>query len=817
MEEKKKLNYISLFSGAGVGCYGFLQENFRCIASVEILEKRLKLQKYNNKCARDSGYICGDIRDEDIKERIKQEIIFWQTKHKTKGLDVLISTPPCQGMSVANHKKNDELGRNSLIIESIKTTKELNPKFFIYENVRAFLSTTCTDVDNKEKKIREAIEVNLAGKYHIHYQILNFKDYGSPSSRTRTLVIGTRKNLLEVTPLDVVPDYSNEKKLREIIGNLPALNKMGEISSDDIYHNFRKYRLEMMGWISGLREGQSAFDNKENLKIPHRKVGDKIIYNKNKNGDKYKRCFWDKPAPCVHTRNDILASQNTIHPKDNRVFSIRELMRMMSIPDSFKWIDVEERELNGMTTEEKKKFLFKEEMNIRQSIGEGVPTIIFNQIARKIKRILLNNYVLSDAVINKIINEKNLTDIFKLKSFVKNNLKKYSYPTLSKIAELSNSKRLNNAAFYTRQDICYSIIKGLPHSDNYKTLKILEPAIGVGNFLPLLIEKYKQVPEVNIDVVDIDRDSISILELLIKSLKIPENITINYIVDDFLLHDFDSHYDVVIGNPPYKKVINEKELLARYKKDVHNNYTNNIFSFFIEKCLSIGDVVSLIVPKSLINAPEFNKTRELLSKYQFNKLIDYGEKGFKGVKIETISFIVDTRKNKNLNNNIVEIESYIIDKIVLKEQKYIFSHNFPYWLIYRDIYFDSIFKKLKFDIFKVFRDRKITKKITKSAGKVRVLKSRNIGQNKIIDLHNYDCFMDDTNEVGVSKFMNNKKAVLVPNLTYHPRACFMPENSIADGSVAILTPKNGDKITEKDLEYYKNMIHKKHLCGECKK
>ena len=76
------------------------------------------------------------------------------SKYKKKGLDVLIATPPCQGMSVANHKKNDELGRNSLIIESIKMTKELNPKFFIYENVRAFLNTTCTDVDKKEKNIR---------------------------------------------------------------------------------------------------------------------------------------------------------------------------------------------------------------------------------------------------------------------------------------------------------------------------------------------------------------------------------------------------------------------------------------------------------------------------------------------------------------------------------------------------------------------------------------------------------------------------------------------------------------------------------------
>jgi DNA (cytosine-5)-methyltransferase 1 len=42
-----------------------------------------------------------------------------------------------------------------------------------------------------------------------------------------------------------------------------------------------------------------------------------------KNGDKYKRQYWNKVAPCIHTRNDILSSQNTVHPVDDRVFSIR--------------------------------------------------------------------------------------------------------------------------------------------------------------------------------------------------------------------------------------------------------------------------------------------------------------------------------------------------------------------------------------------------------------------------------------------------------------------------------------------------------------
>lgn len=53
----KPLTYISLFSSAGVGCYGFKQNGFECIATNEILTKRLKIQAFNNNCKYDTGYL----------------------------------------------------------------------------------------------------------------------------------------------------------------------------------------------------------------------------------------------------------------------------------------------------------------------------------------------------------------------------------------------------------------------------------------------------------------------------------------------------------------------------------------------------------------------------------------------------------------------------------------------------------------------------------------------------------------------------------------------------------------------------------------
>ena len=809
MKNKQKnnpLTYISLFSSAGVGCYGFKLAGFECIASVEIIERRLNIQRYNDKCRYESGYIADDIIEERVKQKIKEEIKLWENQHGVKDVDVLLSTPPCQGMSVANHKKGNELARNSLVVESIKLVNEIKPKFFIFENVRAFLNSICTDTDGRDKKIREAIELNLGGRYNIHYQVINFKDYGNPSSRTRTLALGVRKDLQEVTPLDFMPALQPEKTVREVIGDLPSLKQMGEICPKDIYHNFRPYAEHMLPWIEKIKEGESAFDNIDLKRRPHQIIDGKIISNTNKNGDKYSRCFWDKPGACIHTRNDILASQATIHPTDNRVLSIRELMRLMSIPISFKWSGIPESELNNLPYEEKKKYLKKEEMNIRQSIGEAVPTVIFQQIACRLKA-TIQAKVLDERRVEKIIEKENLSNTDNLKTFLNKNLGAYSFVELSKIVELANAFRLKHAAYYTRQDICFTVIKDLPDASNFTKIKILEPSVGAGNFLPLLIEKYKSVQNVEIDVIDIDKNAIEILKILISKLEVPKNVKINFLNENFLLLDgvglfnANTHYNIIVGNPPFGKVTNDEQLLEQYRKGKHNTKTNNLFSFFLEKAIRQADIVGLIVPKSFLSVPEFNDTREFVSKFAISKITDYGERGFKGVKIETISLIINTRK-QGANNQIL-VRSYVKNEIGLKEQGYICSIDFPCWLVYRDSLFDDVASKLHFGIFTAYRDRQITKKITSDKGRVRVLKSRNIGNNQIVNIPHYDSYMDKFEHLSIAKYINHNDAVLVPNLSYNPRACFLPENMIVDGSVAILIPKDKKtEITKNDLAYY---------------
>ena len=619
MLKDKTMTYISLFSCAGVGCYGFKKAGFECIATNELIERRLNVQRFNNKCKYDSGYICDDITLEKTKEKIFAEIKRWE-KLGNDRVDVLIATPPCQGMSVANHKKaENEIIRNSLVVESIHLMQKVKPRFFIFENVAAFMKTGCTAPDGSVKAIGDVIYEELSEHYIIASRVLNFKNYGSNSSRTRTVVIGVSREMAEyVSPIEIYPPYANERTLQQVIGDMPKL-KWGEICATDFYHAFRIYPEEMRCWIHDLKEGQSAFDNDDELKRPHKVVDGKIIPNKRKNGDKYTRQYWNKVAPCIHTRNDQLASQNTVHPEEDRVFSIRELMKIMTIPDDFKWIDRTLDELNALPEKSKKALLKKEEIKIRQSIGEAVPMMVFYQIACAIKNFMEQEHF-TNAMVNKVIADCDLIDAKKLMKFIENNPLNLGSASLARIAELTNSKRENNSAYYTNKFIVNEIFKRMPEFDK-KEINVLEPSVGVGNFLPFIFKKYEGVPKVNIDVVDIDDKNLSILRLLMDKQVIPANVNINYIVADTLLYSFDKHYDLVIGNPPFTK-LKSKEA-AQYSANNINKDTKNTFEFFLEKALRISDYTVMITPKSILNTPEFMATRKLLSSKKVDCIQDY--------------------------------------------------------------------------------------------------------------------------------------------------------------------------------------------------
>lgn len=805
----KPLTYVSLFSSAGVGCFGFKQNGFECIATNELIERRMDIQKINEKCKYPSGYIQGDITTQETKKKVIREVEFWKKKYNITEPDVIIATPPCQGMSVANHKKSkNEINRNSLVLESIYLVRDIKPKIFVFENVAAFLKTACVDND-EVMAISDAIDKHLSDDYTIVSDVINFKNYGSNSSRTRTLVIGVLKRYAnEFSPEELFPAYRQEKSLHEVIGHLPSLKVMGEFAKDDFLHSFRRYDSKMRIWISDLEQGQSAFDNKSPEKRPHQLLNGVIVPNKNKNGDKYTRQYWDRIAPCIHTRNDQLASQSTIHPVDDRVFSIRELMLMMTVPSNFKWFKENLDTLNKLTFEEKTKKLKTQEINIRQSLGEAVPTGVFDAIAKNIK-IALTGVSLNDKEVVELIKLEKLEEHSNLMKFLKNNSSKYGSKTLAIIAEYSNLMREKNAAYYTDKMLLHNIFLTLPSFEDYKTLRVLEPSVGVGSFLPLISKKYSHIDEVIIDCIDINNESIEILKFMLALYDLGDNIKINLITSDFLEYKITNRYDLVVGNPPFGKFTKKNQGLSY---DFINHNSKNLASYFIEKSLKYSDNVVMVMPKNLLNTSDFDLTREYIKGFHIRNITDFGEYGFKGVLVETIFISINTKMKPGKT----VVTSLPLDTSKKQNQSYITSDKFPYWLIYRNDYFDNFIDKLDLNVFTVFRDRQITNSTmrTKTKDLIRVIKSRNITDDgKIIDIDDYDSYIDRTilNTLSVSKYLELDNVYLTPNMTYKTRLIKKPRNIIVNGSVAILIPKFKRDLTNEEMKFFSSNEYREYM------
>lgn len=797
----KQLTYISLFSSAGVGCYGFKLNDYKCIATNELIEKRLKIQEINEKCDFSSGYILGDIKNQNIKDRIFDEIKKWQ-KLGNDRVDVIMATPPCQGMSVANHKKKDtEIDRNSLINESVSIIREINPRFFIFENVAAFWKTGCYSKDNEIIPIGDMILQELSDKYEIKHRIINFKNYGSNSSRTRTLVIGVDKKLAKyISPIELFPDYRQEKTLFEVIGDMPSL-EWGAYDKDDFYHSFRTYPERMRSWIHDLKEGEDAFQNEDINKKPHKIVDNKIIINKSKNGDKYKRQIYNKVAPCIHTRNDQLASQNTVHPKEDRVFSIRELMKIMTIPKEFKWLEYSLEDLNKLDVFYKQKISKANEMNIRQSIGEAVPTQVIFEISKKIKD-FMGKIKLKKKEIQEVIDRLFLNDIENLKDFVIFNKNIMLKENLSNIVELANAKRYKNSAFYTNKEIISEIFETLPDIKK-DVLHIVEPSVGAGNFLPFIFKKYEDKKKVKLTVIDIDKKILEILEVLYSKEDVPANFEIEFLNMDFLEYN-EEGIDLVVGNPPFTKL--KSDTLKKYLKNNINKESTNLAEIMLEHAIKISDYVSFIMPKNILNTPEFSQTRKCFKELWVKSILDFGEMGFTGVLIETINLLIDT-KNKGKK---CYVKSVTNNQEFDQELSYIFDDKYPYWIIYRDSFFDEIAEKMSFDKFNVFRDRQITNSnsspIKRDENDIRIIKSRNISDDgkEIIDIEGYDAYvnLEELKNMSVYKFFDDNSVYMTPNMTYKPRVMKKEKGYIVNGSVALLLPKDDFELTDEQMEYF---------------
>ena len=746
-------SYISLFSSGGIGDLGFRDAGFHCVASAELISRRLELQRLNDIAAVED-LICGDIQTETVFNRILERAKNWIDK-TGEPVTCILATPPCQGMSVANHKKGDELERNSLVVRSLEAILKIKPLTFVIENVPAFMKTPCTGLDKETRLIGDEIERLLTPEYEFFSAVLPLEEFGSPSRRKRSITIGVRNDVLWVSPLDLFPDRETAVTLRELIGDLKPLTSMGEVDPQDPLHGFRPYKEHMRAWIHGLPEGASAFDNVEPHLRPHRMVDGEMVPNVRKNGDKYRRVPWDAIPPCVHTRNDILASQNTVHPNDDRVFSIRELMRMMGIPDSFKWFEKNPDDAAEVLVK-------KHAPNIRQCLGEAMPYPIAESIARKIK----------DAV-------------WSFASFSARGirLKPGEWATLSQHAayrNLEKTSKVHLAAYYSQPLVAFAVLKPSIHDlQRKRKLTVLEPSSGGGVFVTQLL-KWAELENrsLEIDSNDIDPEAIGFQKGLLGNA-LPAGVTVRYSVGDFLRSQ-SRVYDLIAGNPPFGRKALDKESIW----SVHQEMSIR----FLNKALHEGNRIAFVLPKAMLHANSYRKIRDKVTEENtVSAVYDFGEICFPEIKVETIGLIVRAGNSKN-PSSVFKLKSWPLGIANHKPISYSMDPRFPSWVIYRDSEFDSICNTVVFGRLTPWRDRTISRKMATADG-VPVIRGRNLGPGSHI--HRDDDFSVPV-EVAkqIDTVLNSKitgKSFYAPNLSYYPR--LVPRHlvkGVPDGSAAVL-------------------------------
>lgn len=144
------------------------------------------------------------------------DITTFNAKQYKNQVDILVGGSPCQSFSMVGKRLGLEDTRGTLFYDFARIVSEVQPKLFIYENVRGLLNH---DNGNTWQVVQYVF--NSLG-YTLYSQVLNSKDYGIPQHRERIFVIGFKNKpqngfefpqpiKLEHTMQDFLEDYTDSK------------------------------------------------------------------------------------------------------------------------------------------------------------------------------------------------------------------------------------------------------------------------------------------------------------------------------------------------------------------------------------------------------------------------------------------------------------------------------------------------------------------------------------------------------------------------------------------------------------------------------
>lgn len=314
---------LDLFCGAGGFSYGMHKNPHFCtVVATDYNERAAETFAFNMPT---TSVIVGDIKTLPVKKQIIEESI-------SRGVNMIIGGPPCQGFSMKGKKLGLEDERNYLFREYLCVVKELKPEVFVIENVKNLLSTAGGWF--KE----EILNYIQALGYNVNYGILNAKDFGVPQARERAIFICSKTKSVNLPIGD-----GKITSVREAISDLAYLDS-GEGNEASPYRlppnsEYQKNMRSSSGVLHNhiaSKHSQLAIDK---LKmIPPEKGKEYLpeeLLGKQKFHTTWGRLTWEGVSPTIDTRFDTPSNGTNSHPELNRAITPREAARLQSFDDDF--------------------------------------------------------------------------------------------------------------------------------------------------------------------------------------------------------------------------------------------------------------------------------------------------------------------------------------------------------------------------------------------------------------------------------------------------------------------------------------------------
>ena len=367
----KKIKALSFFSGAMGLDLGLEKAGIEIILACEsekFIRDTIKLNKPNLKVL------------EDINKYSAQQIRKEAGLKSNEKIDLIVGGPPCQAFSTAGKRLSINENRGVVFLKYLELIKELNPTYFVIENVRGLLSVPLKHVPHEKRKGKlKTIEerggtlnyiLNFLSDigYKTSFNLYNSANFGTPQIRERVIIIGNKKEKLPY--LSPTHSENGEHGLKPWNTFKSAIKGLNNKEKEHL--NFPKSRLK---YYKKLKEGQNWKDL--SVELQKEALGKSYYSGGGKTGF-LRRLAWNKPSPTLVT-DPMMPATDLAHPVENRPLSIQEYKRVQEFPDDWK--------LSGSLRNQ-----YKQIGNaVPVSLGKAIGKLIVNHaLKKKIK--VINNF-----------------------------------------------------------------------------------------------------------------------------------------------------------------------------------------------------------------------------------------------------------------------------------------------------------------------------------------------------------------------------------------------------------------------------------------